>query len=245
MGAFPAIKMLTKPPHANNLAVSGDFGNQRDGMEDIAKFIEGFREFKANYFAEGRGPGRLLFDRLREGQRPKSLIIGCSDSRVDPAILFGCDPGDLFVVRNVANLVPPCEEGKGYHGVSAALEFGVLTLEVRHIIVLGHAHCGGIGALMSGQCAFSSAGFIENWMKIADGALEKAKSELPGGTPEELARACEQAAILVSLENLRTFPWIRARVDAGLLMLVGWYFDIEDGSLYGYSEETGRFELIA
>lgn len=214
-------------------------------MEDIAKFIEGFREFKANYFAEGRGPGRLLFDRLREGQRPRSLIIGCSDSRVDPAILFGCDPGDLFVVRNVANLVPPCEEGKGYHGVSAALEFGVLTLEVRHIIVLGHAHCGGIGALMSGQCAFSSAGFIENWMKIADSALEKAKSELPGGTPEELARACEQAAILVSLENLRTFPWIRARVDAGLLMLVGWYFDIEDGSLYGYSEETGRFELIA
>lgn len=214
-------------------------------MEDIAKFIAGFREFKANYFAEGRADGRLLFDQLKKGQRPKALIIGCSDSRVDPALLFGCDPGELFVVRNVANLVPPCEDSAGFHGVSAALEFGVLTLEVKHIIVLGHAHCGGIGALMSGQCVFASAGFIANWMKIADGAWERVKDEMPAGTPQERARACEQAAILVSLENLMSFPWIRARVEAGLLVLHGWYFDIGSGGLYGYSGEAGRFEVIA
>lgn len=214
-------------------------------MEDIVKFIAGFRDFKANYFAEGQPAGRLFFDQLKKGQRPKTLIIGCSDSRVDPAILFGCDPGDLFVVRNVANLVPPCEDSAGFHGVSAALEFGVLTLEVKHIIVLGHAQCGGIGALMDGQCAFSSAGFIANWMKIADSAWERVKGELPDGTPQERARACERAAVLVSLENLRTFPWIRAREEAGLLMLLGWYFDIETGKLYGYNAVSKGFEVIA
>lgn len=210
-------------------------------MEDIEKFIQGFRQFQASYF----GGDRQFFTPLKTEQKPNTLIIGCSDSRVDPSLMFGCDPGELFVVRNVANLVPPFEESGGFHGVSAALEFAVLTLKVKHIIVMGHARCGGIGALVNGLCPACDAGFINNWMKIADKALERVSHDMPLAGPDVLARECEKEAILVSLDNLMSFPWIRAQVEAGLVMLHGWYFDIDSGTLSQYSKESGRFEEIA
>jgi len=210
-------------------------------MEDIEKFIHGFRQFQESYF---RGD-RHFFTPLKTEQKPNTLIIGCSDSRVDPSLMFGCDPGELFVVRNVANLVPPFEESGGFHGVSAALEFAVLTLKVKHIIVMGHARCGGIGALVNGLCPACDAGFINNWMKIADKALERVSRDMPGVGPDVLARECEKEAILISLDNLMSFPWIRAQVEAGLVMLHGWYFDIDSGTLSQYSKESGRFEEIA
>jgi carbonic anhydrase len=208
-------------------------------MQDIERFIAGFRRFQDNYF----GAESSHFEPLKKGQSPKTMIVGCSDSRVDPAILTGCAPGDIFTVRNVANLVPPHEENGGLHGVSAALEFAVCHLGVQHIVVLGHSQCGGIGALMRGTCGCKGGGFISRWMTIATSAREQVLSELPGKAPELQQRAAEQASILLSLENLRSFPFIRERVENRTLSLHGWYFDIGAGELFGYDAETARFEV--
>ncbi len=209
-------------------------------MTDISKFINGFKRFQENYF----GRDRALFGELKQGQSPSALVVACSDSRVDPAILTDCQPGDLFVVRNVANLVPPYEQGAGLHGVSTALEFGVTSLGVEHIIVLGHRQCGGIKALMHDGTE-SRGEFIGNWMKIASRARERVLEELPEANAEEKLCACEQASILVSLENLLTFPWIKERVQAGSLRLHGWYFDIEQGSMVAYNPYAKCFESFS
>ena len=207
-------------------------------MKDIAKFIAGFRRFQEKYFSEDRE----LFEQLRQGQRPKAAIIACADSRVDPALLTGAEPGDVFVVRNVANLVPPYAPDGGFASVPAALEFAVLSLAVEHVIVLGHAQCGGIHALMSG--AGAGGEFIGKWVGIAQRARERVLAELPDKSPELQDRACEQAAILVSLENLMTYPWIAERVAAGAMHLHGWYFDITQGELSSYHPVRNAFEPI-
>jgi len=170
------------------------------------------------------------------------MIIGCSDSRVDPAILTNCAPGDIFTVRNVANLVPPFEKNGGLHGVSAALEFAVCHLGVEHIIVLGHSQCGGIGALMAGNCGCKGGGFISRWMSIATPARERVLAELPGKDPKLQQQAAEQASILLSMENLHSFPWIDERVTAGTLSLHGWYFNLAVGELLEYQPQTGLFK---
>jgi carbonic anhydrase len=210
-------------------------------MADIKKFITGFKRFQENYF----GHDQELFGQLKQGQRPSALVIACSDSRVDPAILTDCEPGDLFVVRNVANLVPPYETGGGLHGVSTALEFGVCVLEVQHIIVLGHSQCGGVHALLNGIPKGAKGEFIVNWVNIAARARERVLTELPDASPQEQWSACEEASILVSLENLLTFPWIKERIQQGALMLHGWYFDIETGELMAYDPFSGRFEPLS
>lgn len=207
-------------------------------MKDIANFIAGFRRFQEKYFSEDRE----LFDQLRQGQRPKAAIIACADSRVDPALLTGAEPGDVFVVRNVANLVPPYEPGGGFASVPAALEFAVLSLAVEHIIVLGHAQCGGIHALMNG--IGPGGEFIGKWVGIAQRARERVLVDLPAKPPALQARACEQAAILVSLENLMTYPWIAERVTTGAMHLHGWYFDIAEGELLSYHPARNGFEPI-
>lgn len=207
-------------------------------MKDIEKFIAGFRRFQEKYFTEDLD----LFEQLRQGQHPKALIVACADSRVDPTLLTGAEPGDVFVVRNVANLVPPYEPGGNFASVPAALEFGVLSLEVEHIIVLGHARCGGIQALMHG--AGPDDEFIGKWVGIAQRARERVLAELPTKPPGLQARACEQASILVSLENLMTYPWIAQRVAAGAMHLHGWYFDIAQGALLGYNPARNAFEPI-
>lgn len=179
---------------------------------------------------------------LRQGQRPSTLLIGCSDARVDPALLLGCDPGDIFTVRNVANLVPPCDLGMNHQGVSSAIQFAVDQLHVARIIVLGHAQCGGIRALLGQR--FSNAGetdFIGRWLGIAESARAKIRQFMPHASEAEQCRACELAAILVSLDNLKTFPWVKARLAAGDLSLHGWYFDLDAGALLGYSARADAF----
>lgn len=208
-------------------------------MKDIAKFISGFKEFQRTYFCEDR----QMFASLKQSQSPRVLVIACSDSRVDPAILTGCEPGDMFVVRNVANLVPPYENAPGRHGVSAAVEYAVKALRVEHIIVLGHSGCGGIEALMAPDHE-KLGEFIAPWVDIAEPALRQVTEELPGKDPRVRQCACEQAAVLVSLENLLSFPWIRERVMAGNIFLHGWYFDMQRGELLSYLPETGAFELL-
>ena len=208
-------------------------------MKDIASFISGFRDFQKLYFC----PEEDFFSGLKKEQHPKAMVVGCSDSRVDPALTLGCEPGDIFVVRNVANLIPPYETTPGQHGVSAALEYAVKILSVEHIIVMGHSSCGGIEALMSSGTG-SMGEFITPWVAIAEDALTKVGRTLSGKEEHLRRRACEQAAILISLENLLSFPWIRARVDLGNLALHGWYFDIARGELSRYSPRNKAFQVM-
>jgi carbonic anhydrase len=209
-------------------------------MSTPKQLIEGFRRFRELHFGEDA----VQFQDLAQfGQSPKALVVACCDARVDPALVLDCAPGDLFVIRNVANLVPPAENQGHYHGTSAALEFGVCNLAVPHIIVLGHAQCGGIHALLEGGVAKEDS-FIAEWMRIADAARKQIVQELAGASDMLRHRACEQRAILVSLSNLMTFSWIRERVEQGKLTLHGWYFDIEGGELLGYNTTTRRFETL-
>jgi len=210
-------------------------------MQDIGKFIAGFERFQEKYFRDERS----VFSRLRRGQHPRALVISCCDSRVDPAMLTGADPGDLFVVRNVANLVPPYRDDSEAPGIRAAIEFAVKNLGVEHIIVLGHSGCGGIQALMEGEgISENRYEFIGAWVGIARRAREQVLRELPRKPPAVQARACEQAAVLISLENLLSFPWIRERVDSNTLELHGWHFDIETGELLAYSAESATFSPL-
>lgn len=208
-------------------------------MTDINELLKGFQRFRVKSFE----PNRELFNRLAmQGQTPRTLLIGCSDSRVDPAILTDSAPGDLFVIRNVANLVPPHETGGRYHGTSAALEFAVCNLKVSNIIILGHSRCGGIRALLEGYGENDEGeGFIAPWVKIAASARDEVLQRWPDASKEFKQRACERAGIRTSLTNLMTFPFIRQRVEQGQLKLYGWYYDLENGELMQYDPEKDRF----
>lgn len=192
-------------------------------MAETEQLIEGFRRFRRRYFSGERS----VYERLNEGQTPSTLVVACCDSRVDPAIIFEADPGDLFVVRNVANLIPPYERDHGTHGVSAALEFGVCVLGVRAVIVLGHARCGGIRALLDG----AGGEFLPQWMAVAAPARDRVLAAGEALDADARERACELAAMRISLDHLREFPWIASRTAAGSLELHGWYFDLERGEL--------------
>ncbi len=207
---------------------------------NLGKFIRGFERFRQDYF---RG-NTDLYAKLRQGQNPDALVISCCDSRVDPAIITNCAPGDLFVARDVANLVPPYEPDGGHHGVSAAIEYAVLTLGVEHIVVLGHSQCGGIGALVDGGAHGAGGEFIGPWMSICQDEVRAVLEATEGESEEKRRRACEQAVILVSLRNLMSFPWVRERVEACQLCLHGWYFDIRGGELLAYSPEALAFRPL-
>ena len=215
-------------------------------MAAIERLIAGFKVFKAQNY-EHRPE---LFARLvAEGQHPEVLIIACSDSRVDPAILLNAQPGELFVVRNVANLVPPYNPDRQHHGTSSALEFAVRDLGVKHIVVLGHARCGGIQALRryNRDAAYrDDRHFIASWVSIAEPALGDACEihHAPVAGDAESTRI-EQAAIKVSLGNLMDFPWIAASVDSGDLKLHGWWFDLDGGALWTLDPATGCFTVLA
>ena len=204
----------------------------------IEKLMRGYRDYRDGSYENSRP---LIEGLVERGQSPEVAVIACSDSRVDPAILFQADPGDLFMVRNVANLVPPMEEEGTYHGTSAALEFAVLGLGVKHIVVLGHAHCGGIKLMMDPDPYDSSFKFVPAWVSMLNAAHRRVRATMSSASAEERTRACEQNAVLVSLENLTTFPWVRERIDAGDLQLHGWYVDIAGPELSAYDWESGRF----
>lgn len=178
---------------------------------------------------------------LSHGQSPKVMVIACSDSRVDPATIFGTHPGEVFVVRNIANLVPPFELGGGRHGVSAALEFAVTQLEVEEIVVMGHGACGGVHAAFSHRFAGArpgEGGFIAHWVDLLDEARDRIVKQ-HGHGPEAI-RALELETVRVSIANLRTFPCIPEREAKGLLTIHGAYFAIADGVLH-VMDENGQF----
>ncbi len=206
-------------------------------MTKTDTLIEGFQRFKQRYFGDDQG----LYDSMKTGQPAKTLMIACCDSRVDPAILTDCDPGDLFTVRNVANLVPPCENDQHHHGTSSAIEFAVKGLGVENIIVMGHANCGGIKGLWESD-DLNDSQFIHRWVSIAQEAKDWVKANHSQDSGAAQLKACEQRAVLVSLQNLLGFDFVRERVESGKLSLHGWYFDLTAGELLSYNPASDQFE---
>lgn len=201
-----------------------------------------FRRFKYRHFAPNIDHYEALAD---HGQSPEFMVVSCCDSRVDPETIFSAMPGELFVVRNVANLVPPYETLGKYHGVSAALEFAVLNLRVKHIVVLGHSGCGGIRACLDASAARQTeAQFIANWMSMLDAARETIDARLPRGSLAERRRALELEAVTASLANLRSFPCVQILEGKGRLALHGAYFDIASGTLTALNPATGEFVAV-
>jgi carbonic anhydrase len=190
----------------------------------LDRLLEGYRRFRREIWPAERDRYEVL---ARIGQRPETLVVACSDSRVDPQTVFGAGPGELFVVRNVAGLVPPFSPDAGYHGTSAALEYGVRVLKVRQIVVLGHAQCGGIRAMVEGAPR-EARDFVEPWMAMAEPVLYQLPKDLP---PAELQSHCEAAVVQLTLENLLTFPWIADAVAEGTLHLHGFRFAVATGVL--------------
>lgn len=198
-------------------------------MTSIEKLISSARAYRSKRFIQDQP----LYDRLvREGQSPSIMMIACSDSRVDPSIIFDSEPGQIFMVRNVASLVPPYTPDSGCHGTSAALEFGVRALEVEYIVVLGHGHCGGVRALLTGdEDSGSASDFIGSWLTCAADVRNQLLEDAEGVPQEELARRLEIETVRMSVQNLLTFPWIEDRVRKGATQLFGWHFDIAEGVL--------------
>ncbi|MCL6251100.1 carbonic anhydrase [Altererythrobacter sp. KTW20L] len=214
-----------------------------DDSPGLEYLLDGYRRFRDH----GWQPERERWETLSIGQQPKVMVIACSDSRVDPSQIFDVNPGEIFVVRNVAALVPPFEETPGHHGVSAALEFAVQFLRVSQIVVLGHAMCGGCQAALTQSmlgCEPGRGGFVADWISLLDEAREQVAAEHgTSGRPAE--RAMEQAGVKVSLANLRTFPCVQAKEGRGDLKLTGAFFAISDGLLHLLDEETGDFQPAA
>jgi len=204
----------------------------------VDKLVKGYRHYRDGSYEASRP---LIESLVERGQRPEVAVIACSDSRVDPAILFQADPGDLFVIRNVANLVPPMEQEGTFHGTSAALEFAVLGLSVKHLMVLGHAHCGGIKMMMDPDPGNDTFKYVPSWVSMLAAAHRRVLATMSQASHEARTRACEQNAVLVSLENLTTFPWVRERIESGALQLHGWYVDIAIPELCSYDWESGKF----
>jgi carbonic anhydrase len=198
----------------------------------------------AGYHAFRRSRLPVEQDRYRElaetGQQPEIMVIGCCDSRVSPEVIFDARPGELFVVRNVANLVPPYSPTGLTHGVSAALEFAVQALKVQHIVVLGHARCGGIQAFIAQDAPLSAGDFIGKWMSLIEPAAETLKQRTDLSTADYLTQL-EQASIVKMLDNLMTFPFVRVRVQDGMLRLHAAYFGVAHGSLLVRDPQTGTF----
>jgi len=205
----------------------------------LARLIEGYHRFRAT----GLDTKRERWQTLSEGQQPEVMVIACSDSRVDPSQIFDVDPGEIFVVRNVAALVPPFETNPGLHGVSAALEFAVQVLKVKEILVMGHGKCGGCKAALTQELHGAEpgeGGFIANWIGLLDEARGPIAASL-GTEGRDAERAMEHAGVRVSLQNLRTFPCVRRKERSGELKLRGAFFAIADGALHVLDEDTGEF----
>jgi carbonic anhydrase len=189
----------------------------------VDRLIEGYHRFRSDVWPAQRARYEAL---ANKGQSPGTLVIACSDSRVDPQTVFGAAPGELFVVRNVAGLVPTYEPDARYHGTSAAIEYAVRVLEVPRVVVLGHAQCGGVQAMVEGAPA-EAQDFVEPWMSMARSVLR----DVPDRHAPDVVSRCEVAVVRLSLANLMTFPWIAEKVRAGALALAGFRFEIRTGIL--------------
>jgi len=194
------------------------------------ELLQRLRRFKSDYFPHHQ---QRFQDLVEQGQHPKTLFIGCSDSRLVPYLLTDAAPGELFIVRNVGAFVPPYDGSHGLHGTTAAIEFAVLSLHVERIVVCGHSHCGAIRACYEGIP--DEAVVLKEWLKLADEAL------LPVQSGPEAMRRTEQRAIVLQLERLMGYPMVRRNVEAGKLTLHGWHYVIEDGEIHVFDAQQGGF----
>lgn len=193
----------------------------------LAKILQGYHTFREKY---AHGDQSVMQYLSYYGQQPQIMVVACCDSRVDPALILQCDPGDVFVVRNVANIIPPFEKDEAHHGTSAALEFGICGLMVEHLILLGHSQCGGIQALLRDDKHTDD--FITNWV-----SLIKTDSCHAHQDADEYAKV----ALKQSYQHCLTFPWIKEKVEQKKLSIHLWYFDIKMGQIFTYSESEGKY----
>jgi carbonic anhydrase len=194
------------------------------------KALEGYQNFRKKYASDDQSVMQYL---SYNGQQPKIMIVACCDSRVDPALILQCEPGDLFVVRNVANIVPPYEKDEAHHGTSAALEFGICGLQVKHLILLGHSQCGGIAALMDSDKADKND-FISNWVSLIK------PHEFMSQDQDEYAKL----GLDQSYQNCLTFPWIKEKVEEKKLKIHLWFFDIKTGRIFTHSETEKEYQPL-
>ncbi|MCX7120181.1 MAG: carbonic anhydrase [Gammaproteobacteria bacterium] len=195
----------------------------------LKKILSGYFGFRKRY---ATGDQSVMHHLAAHGQNPEIMVIACCDSRVDPSLILQCNPGDLFVVRNVANIVPPYECDEKHHGTSAALEFGICYLNVKHLIILGHSQCGGIDALINGT-QLKQNDFISNWVSIID-TQDKTKD----------ITTCAKNALRHSFENCLTFPWIKERLENKTLEIHRWFFDIQSGEITLYDTNSKTYQPL-
>ncbi len=206
-------------------------------MSDFGKLVAGFRIFKSTAYEEQKD---LIKHLVRQGVKAQTLVITCSDLRIAPGKIFSSSPGDLYVVRNVAGLVPPYQD-QGTNGITAAIEYGVCNLEIENIVILGHARCDAIKLLMSDQGGENSVG---SWLSIAEEAKDIVRKDLENSPAEEQESACEQESILVSIKNLLSYPWVENRLAQDKLKIYGMHFNIENGELLSFDPQTRYFESV-
>lgn len=211
-------------------------------MGNLDDLLLGYRAFRLGTYRQNEEKYRQLAERQQD---PKAMIICCCDSRADPAMIFSAEPGELFVVRNVANVVPPYQPDDRRHGTSAALEFGITVLEIADLIVMGHAKCGGVAALHGSLKNRIKGEFIPQWVDVIRPVAEAVMSEAPHLETDQLRRTIERQAVIHSLAQLMTFPFIRERVDAGTLRLHGMFYGIGSGMLEMFNQQSRAFEPVA
>ena len=204
----------------------------------MERLIEGFRRFRGSYYEQHRS----RFERLAAGQRPRCAVVACCDSRVDTTLIFDAIPGEIFLIRNIANLIPPYRPDARQHSTSAAIEYAVRFLKVGEFVVLGHAGCGGIRALLNPPA--HATDFVADWLEIAAASRERVLARGAGLPPAERQRACELEALEDSLKNVLTFPWVAERVEDGTLQVDALYVDLEQGALLLYNRRRGVFEAV-
>ncbi len=199
--------------------------------KSFLKILQGYNSFRDKYV---HGDTSILKHLSDSGQRPKIMVVSCCDSRVDPALILQCDPGDLYVVRNVANIVPPFQKDEGYHGTSASIEFGIRFLNIEHLILLGHSQCGGIKALLNKNNTVKYNDFITSWVSVLKD-VETTSQDI-----DEYAKA----SIKKSYENCLSFPWILDKIKADKLFLHQWFFDIKTGEIITYCDATEEYQPL-
>ncbi len=207
----------------------------------LREFVAGNETFQKTYFQKHE---QQLLNLVKEGQKPRVLFIGCSDSRVIPDLIIQSNPGDLFVIRNVGNFVAPYKPDEDFHSTAAGIEYAVGVLEVSEIIICGHSHCGAIEALFS-TSRDPSMVHTSKWLTLGEKAKSMAMVALGANTPQaELQRATEHLSIVTQIENLLTYPYVRKRVDEEKLFIHGWYYDIETGGIDYYDPDTYSFRPL-
>ena len=213
-------------------------------MSDIGKLISGFRVFKATTFQKQKD---MIGHLIEQGQKPSTLVISCADIRLSPTELFAANPGELFIINNIGGLAPRYDT-EGIHGILSAIEYAVVDLGVKNIIVLGHARCDSIKMMMSDKFSATSNGLSKSmkiWLSVASEAREAVKKQMSQKTEEEQQKSCEQESLIVSMRNLMTYPYIVKRMKENKLNIFGWHFDIETGDILAFDPDTRFFEPIS